>query len=302
VPQRARARPTSRLRTRPKAEAPTSSDLISGVIGGEVDTSVTPTRTVAHVLPRPLVLSSSSSSSSSSFFFFFSFSSFSFVVLVSRELGESGLLSLPQVHLRESRQPSPVPLVVPRDWSLETTRPAPSDRRLLASFLFRSSRVQSGLGSRGVVPPVLGRRCFCHARLRPTRRSSPHSHSRRGGKTAVACRTTRPLRLSLPPLCHCVPPRVLPGEGCLVLSLMTPTDDCDDRGRDNQHRSPLTVPYHYDSRLARSSSPTRLLRGLHSPPSRSSGSRFRATGIPGFLEIGWASTCCREMSAERSEL
>jgi len=63
-----------------------------------------------------------------------------------------------------------------------------------------------------------------------------------------------------PPLCHCVPPRVLPGEGCLVLSLMTPTDDCDDRGRDNQHRSPLTVPYHYDSRLARSSSPIRLLQ------------------------------------------
>jgi len=224
-------RPTSRLRTRPKAEAPTSSDLISGMIGGEVDTSVTPTRTVARVLPRPprlllfllfllllllllLLLF---------FFFFFLFlffssssSSFSFVVLVSRELGESGLLSLPQVHLRESRQPSPVPLVVPRDWSLETTRPAPSDRRLLASFLFRSSRVQSGLGSRGVVPPVLGRRCFCHTRLHPTRRSSPHSRSRRGGRTAVACRTTRPLSrvsLSLPPLCHCIPPRVLLGEG-----------------------------------------------------------------------------------------
>lgn len=59
VPQRAPVRPTSRLRSRPKTETPTSSDLVAGLIGGEVDTSVTPNaphRSSWHtsLLPHPL--------------------------------------------------------------------------------------------------------------------------------------------------------------------------------------------------------------------------------------------------------
>lgn len=56
VPQRAPVRPTSRLRSRPKTETPTSSDLVAGLIGGEVDTSVTPNaphRSLAHLPSTP---------------------------------------------------------------------------------------------------------------------------------------------------------------------------------------------------------------------------------------------------------
>lgn len=52
VPQRAPVRPTSRLRSRPKTETPTSSDLVAGLIGGEVDTSVTPNAPHRSSLPH----------------------------------------------------------------------------------------------------------------------------------------------------------------------------------------------------------------------------------------------------------
>jgi len=284
-------RPTSRLRTRPKAEAPTSSDLISGMIGGEVDTSVTPTRTVARVLPRPPRL-----------LLFLLFLLLLLLLLLLPLL----LLLLPLLLLLLLLLLLPLPLLLLLLLLLLLRRPcfarARGERAPFAtasplagitSTESSSSRCPSRLVTRddssrsvgsatpGQLPvpfepsPIGAGLTRCRTAGTGTSLLLPHSSSsyatqfssfsqpaRRQDSRGVPHHPAALSRLSLSP-----PPLSLyssscpPGRGlAVVLSLMTPTDDCDDRGRDNQHRSPLTVPYHYDSRLARSSSPSRLLQ------------------------------------------
>lgn len=157
-------------------------------------------------------------------------------------------------HVNRVQSLSSLPLAIDHSLGRGASRLVPL-RRIDDSWPVSSSvRDVESRFSRGIVPPVVRRRCFCHTRLHRTRRNPPHPRSRRR-QTAVASRTTRPLPSPPPP-----PVSVSSSSSSrrrrLVLSLMTPTDDCDDRERDNQHRSLLTVPYHYDSRLVRSSFPT----------------------------------------------
>lgn len=98
-----------------------------------------------------------------------------------------------------------------------------------------------GRSSRGVVPPVAERRGFFHIPLRPTRHCPPHRQSRREQPWRVVAPCGR---FSLLPSSLRQP---------VVLSQMIPTGGCDDRGRDNQHRSLIGRDGHYASRSARSS-------------------------------------------------
>lgn len=173
VPQRAPVRPTSRLRSRPKTETPTSSDLVADLIGGEVDTSVTPNaphRSSWHtsLLPHPIFPSSTSNSNSPKF---------------PRERGSVSLsmpssLSLFQdfPHPRFIRSSKLRTLFFPRDTSLFARSPPTSWFR---GFLLVGENAIMHC-SRSVVPPIAAqRRRDFHltdsrlSALRPTQYRSP---------------------------------------------------------------------------------------------------------------------------------